>query len=89
MLQAEVKEYIAERYQSLNLDTVLQNPEADLVLFADELTQEIIDKFGKRFILEGLNFADEVIKKRTPVIYTDSTDPKANKDAVEIQGEIK
>ena len=76
-----IQELILQTYQELSLPEILTNPENELAIFSEDLTQKIIDKFSTELILEGVNFADEVMKMPKPVEIQPGNDPKLNEDA--------
>lgn len=73
-----------ERFQgSLDLDAVLEDPEEALLGFAEAMATEVIGRHAQSFVREGQRFAQDVIKKRTPVVVEDSKDPHENKEEFE------
>ena len=66
-IEAKLKAHMQERFQILDLDTIMQHPEAELGMFADKLAEECFQKFSTECILEGIRFADSVKKKKTDV----------------------
>ena len=59
-LQEELKTEVMKATVALDLDDVLRHPEAELSIFADELTGYIVKKFSTKFLAEGVRFGDEM-----------------------------
>lgn len=84
-LTTEVSKLIDSSFSDIKIEDILRHPEGELSLFGESIAQTCIDQFGVKFIHEGIRFADEVKKMKKPVIVQDSTDPKENKDASDVQ----
>lgn len=66
-IEARIQKHIDARFELLDLDTVMQHPEAELGMFAEQLAQEVFKRFATECVLEGIRFAESVAKKKTVV----------------------
>lgn len=65
--EEKMRAFIDERLKLLDLATVMQHPEAELTLFAEQLAEEVFKKFSTEAVLNGINFAEAVAKRKTEV----------------------
>lgn len=66
-LEERIQAFIDERVKTLDLKTIMQHPEAELTLWAEDLASEVFRKFATEAVLEGVNFADTVAQRKTEV----------------------
>lgn len=66
-LEVKVKAFIEQSFEVLDLDVLMQFPEAELGIFAEQLAEDVFKKFSTEAILIGIDFADSVIKRKTEV----------------------
>jgi hypothetical protein len=66
-LEERIQKHIDSRLKLLDLETIMQNPEAELMLFAEQVAEDVFKKFSTEAVLEGINFAEAVAKRKTEV----------------------
>lgn len=65
-LKADIEKALSE----LSLDDVLTNPEAEMVIFAEEIATAMFKKYQTKFIQEGVRFADEIKNTKRQIMET-------------------
>jgi hypothetical protein len=63
-LDEQIKSFVDRSSSRLDLDEVLDNPEAVLEEFATELMEKLLRRFMNEYILEGILFADSVKRSK-------------------------
>ncbi|OQA56539.1 MAG: hypothetical protein BWY42_00958 [Candidatus Omnitrophica bacterium ADurb.Bin277] len=66
-LEERIKAHVETRFKELDLDTIMQHPEAELGMFAEQIAQEVFAKFMTEAVLEGVTLAEAVAKRKTEV----------------------
>ena len=66
-LLEKVQKDIDKLYEGLSLKDILEDPETVLLEFSEEVAAFVIQKYGDDFVRLGIDFAEAVKKKRTPI----------------------
>ena len=67
-LDTKVKEDIDKLTGQLNLDEIMISPSNQLQDFGQNLIEAVFKKHMTAYVLNGVQFAESVTKKKTPVI---------------------
>jgi len=63
-----VKIDIEKAFEQLNLDDIMISPSLQLQDFGHQLAEVIFKKYANQYILNGVNLAERIVKKKTDVI---------------------
>jgi|GEM_PF-5462346 len=75
-LEAKVKAQLIEAFKTIDIDMVLSNPQAELIDFTEFVIDRIFLKHITETVLIGVEFADEVNKKKAPIEIVEAEDVK-------------
>ena len=78
LIEEQVDASIEQVYQSIDIDAILKNPDAELFDFVDIVKTILISKYAEEAIAEGVRLAKEIKGKHIKI--QDSNDPNLNED---------
>lgn len=81
-IEDSLKEEIERIINSINVDLILKNPDAELMMIIAMIKRTLLDDFIPLALEEGVKLSQD-IKKDGEIVVEDSNNPNLNKDLIE------